>query len=224
MKSLFISLIVRFWEVFIWRFIKSIKKEFFFVFDNKKVVFLEQKIVLDIGEKGKLNRIKVENTIMNVGKGLISKYNHLLRCDLPALNKAKILAFDDKGLLLEPEMIEKNPQMIDFYVLFRKSLKPKEKYTYTWMSSNIEKFFDFSYSPLTWEWTFSTKVLKLEMKIYHPSGFKVSNVLVISKTTNEEIGIAKTKFISYNRELTEIILTNCPQDIYEIRWSYSKDS
>lgn len=217
---LFISLITRLWEIFILRFLKSLKRDFFCIFNNKKAIFLKQEIILDIGEKGELNLIKVKSTIINISKRFLSKYNHSLRCDLPSLKKVKIKAFDNQGPLPEAEIIEQNSQLIDFYVLFRRSLKPKEKYTYTWSCSNIEKFFDFSYSPLTWEWIPITKVKEIRFKIFHPVGFKVANALAIFKNTNEEIGVARTKMTNYNRETTEIILENCSIGYYEIRWSY----
>jgi len=202
--------------------ISVIKQGLSFIFNHKKAIFLNQVIALDLGNNGKLNQTKVKSTIANIGRGFISKYNHLFRSDLPSLEKAKILAFDNRGLLPKPQIIEKNPQLIDFYVLFRRSLKPKEKYTYTWICSNLEKFFDFSRSPLTWTWTPITKVLEIKFEIYHPPGLKLNNALVVIKNTGEEIEVAQTKMISYNREVTEIILKNRSQGSYEIRWGYEK--
>ena len=222
MKTLFISLLTRLWEIFILKFLKSFKRDFFCISNNKKAIFLKQKIILDIGENGKVNKIEVKNTIQNVSRRFISKYNHLLRCDLPSLEKVGILAFDNQGSLPKPEIIEKNPQFIDFYVLFRKSLKFKEKYTYSWICSNIEKFFDFSYTPLTWIWTPIAKVLEARFEIYHPAGFKLANALAVIKNTGEEIEVAQTKMVGYNREATEIILKNCSQGSYEIRWRYEE--
>jgi len=217
---MFISLLKDFWEIVLLGLFGFVKQAFSFIFNHKKAVFLSQAITLDLGNNGKLDQIKVKSTIENTGRVLISKYSHLLRSDLPSLGKAKIIAFDNKGLLPKPEIIEKNPQWIDFYVLFRRSLKPKEKYTYTWLCPNIENFFDFSRSPLTWEWTPITKVLEMRFEIYHPPRFKPTNALVIIKNTGEEIEVAQTKSISYNREATEIILKNCAQGSYEIRWNY----
>lgn len=199
-----------------------IKQVVSFFLHNKKAVFLCQTICLDLGTSGGLNQIKVKSTITNVGRELISKYNHLLRSDLPSLEKSEILVFDDEGSLPDPEMIEKNPQSMDFYVLFRKALRPNEKYTYTWISSGIEKFFDFSRYPLTWTWTPITKVLEMRFEICHPPGFKPANVSVVIKNTGEEIEVAQTKMASYNKETTEITLKNRSQGSYEIRWSYEK--
>ncbi len=218
--KIFISFFKDVWEILLLSLLGFIKRILAFILNHKKAVFLYQVISLDLGNNGKLNQIKVKSAIANIGRGLISKYNHLLRSDLPSLGKAKIIAFDNKGLLPKPEIIEKNPQWIDFYVLFRRSLRPKEKYTYTWLCPNLENFFDFSRSPLTWEWTPITKVLEMRFEICHPPGFKPTNALVIIKNTGEEIEVAQTKSISYNREATEIILKNCAQGSYEIRWSY----
>jgi len=220
--KIFISFFKDVWEILLLGLLGFIKRSFAFILNHKKAVFLYQVISLDLGNNGRLNQIKVKSTIANIGRGLISKYNHLLRSDLPSLGKAKIIAFDNKGPLSKLEIIEKNPQSIDFYVLFRKSLKPNEKYTYTWICSNVENFFDFSHLPLTWTWTPIVKVLEIKFEIYHPPGFKLTNALVIIKNTGEEIEVAQTKMISYNREATEIILKNRSQGSYEIRWSYEK--
>lgn len=220
--DLFAKFLKAFWEIILVGLFGLIIQVISFFLHNKKAVFLCQTICLDLGPDGRLNQIKVKSTITNAGRELISKYNHLLRSDLPSLGKAKIFAFDDEGLLPEPEMIEKNPQSVDFYVLFRKALKPNEKYAYTWASFGIEKFFDFSRYPLTWTWTPITKVLEMRFEVYHPPGFKLTSALVVIKNTGEEIEVAQTKMVSYNREATEIILKNRSQGSYEIRWSYEK--
>lgn len=181
---------------------------------ERNVIFRTQKVELDVGSGGNLNRITTTTEVQNVGNKAVPGYPHSFFSVTANISGAAIQAFDNDGQLRVAQSIS-SPGLQSFEVIFPQPLQSHQRYIYSWAVSNIPNFFK------NWWWQYSPiqRVDAFALTVLHPPDLQVTSHRMEDMLDKTIVGKLQRDYYE-NRAKTTVTLTNVTPGSYRYEWAY----